>query len=70
MSPIVPNRIFVAGVGLLLVGLAVNGVRTGVVAGRIGRVQRDSNPAWFWFRVTLYLGLGVIALFYAWMREA
>jgi hypothetical protein len=64
-----PNKIFVAGVGLLLVGLGVNGVRTGVVAGRIGNVQRDSNPAWFWFRVLLYVALGVLALGYAWMRD-
>jgi predicted membrane channel-forming protein YqfA (hemolysin III family) len=66
---IVPNKIFVAGVGLLLVGLGVNGVRTGVVTGRIGTVQRDSNPAWFWFRVVLYVALGVLALCYAWVRD-
>jgi hypothetical protein len=65
----VPNRIFVVGVGLLLIGLAVNGVRTGVVVGRIGNVQRDTNPMWFWFRVALYFGLGVLALCYASMRD-
>jgi hypothetical protein len=65
----VPNKIFVAGVGLLLAGLGVNGIRTGVVVGRIGSVPRASNPTWFWFRVTLYIGLGVLALCYASMRD-
>jgi hypothetical protein len=62
----VPNKILVAGVGLLLIGLGVNGVRTGVVVGRIGSVQRQNNPAWFWFRVVLYVTLGILALCYVW----
>jgi len=53
-------------VGLLLIGLGVNGVRTGSVLGRIGSVERANNPAWFWFRVALYLGLGTLALCYVW----
>jgi len=55
-------------VGLLLIGLSVNGMRTGSVLGRIGSVQRVGNPVWFWFRVALYLSLGVLALCYAWRR--
>ena len=65
-----PSRIFVAAVGLLLIGLGINGVRTGSVVGRIGSVQRADNPLWFWLRVALYLGLGVLALCYAWPRQA
>jgi hypothetical protein len=65
----VPNRVFVGVVGLLLIGLGVNGVRTGSVLGRIGRVRRADNPLWFWFRVALYVGLGVLSLCYAW-RDA
>jgi hypothetical protein len=66
----VPNRVLVAAVGLLLIGLGINGVRTGVVLGRIGRVQRETNPMWFWFRVALYFGLGFLALCEAWLRDA
>jgi hypothetical protein len=66
----VPNRVFVVLVGLLLIGLSVNGVRTGNVLGRIGSVQRAGNPVWFWFRVALYLSLGVLALCYAWPGDA
>jgi len=65
-----PNRVFVVAVGLLLIGLSINGVRTGSVLGRIGRVQRAGNPVWFWFRVALYLILGILALCYAWLRDA
>jgi len=65
-----PNRVFVVGVGLLLIGLSVNGVRTGSVLGRTGSVQRTGNPVWFWFRVALYLSLGVLALCYGWLRDA
>lgn len=57
-----PSKVFIVGVGLLLVGLGINGVRTGAVLGRIGSVQRAGNPVWFWLRVALYLGLGVVAL--------
>ncbi len=63
-----PNRVFVVVVGLLLIGLSVNGMRTGSVLGRIGSVQRVGNPVWFLFRVALYLSLGVLALCYAWRR--
>jgi len=66
----VPNRVFVVVVGLLLIGLSVNGVRTGSVLGRIGSVQLAGNPVWFWFRVALYWSLGVLALCYAWLRDA
>jgi len=66
----VPSRLFVAAVGLLLLGLGINGIRTGSVLGRFGGVQRIDNPLWFWFRVVLYLGLGVLALCYAWPRPA
>ena len=65
-----PSRVFVSVVGLLLIGLSINGVRTGSVLGRIGSVQRAGNPLWFWFRVVLYLGLGVLALCYSWLRDA
>jgi len=65
-----PNRVFVVAVGLLLIGLSINGVRTGSVLGRIGSVQRAGNPVWFWFRVVLYLILGILALCYAWLRDA
>jgi hypothetical protein len=65
----VPNRVFVGVVGLLLIGLGVNGVRTGSVLGRIDSVRRADNPLWFWFRVALYVGLGVLSLCYAW-RDA
>jgi len=61
-----PNRVFVGFVGLLLIGLGLNGVRTGSAVGRIGSVQRQENPAWFWFRVVFYGVLGVLALCYAW----
>jgi hypothetical protein len=66
----VPNRVFIVVVGLLLIGLSANGVRTGSVLGRIGSVQRAGNPVWFWFRVALYWSLGVLALCYAWLRDA
>ena len=56
-----PSKVFIVGVGLLLVGLGLNGVRTGTVLGCIGSVQRAGNPVWFWLRVALYLGLGVLA---------
>src|SRR5437588_638221 len=36
------------------------------VLGRIGSVERANKPAWFWFRVALYLGLGTLALCYVW----
>ena len=65
---IVPSRLFVATVGLLLVGLGLNGIRTGVVIGRIGSVARSANSAWFWLRETLYLSLGVLALCYSSLR--
>jgi len=65
----VANRVFVGAVGLLLIGLGLNGVRTGRVLGRLGSVQRANNPTWFWFRVALYVGLGVLSLCYAW-RDA
>jgi hypothetical protein len=45
-------------------------VRTGSVVGRIGNVIRAENPAWFWFRVVLYEGLGMLGLCYAWLRDA
>ena len=61
-----PSKVFVAVVGLLLIGLGLNGVRTGSVLGRIGSVERANNPAWFWFRVALFLGLGTLALCYVW----
>jgi hypothetical protein len=57
-------------VGLLLIALGINGVRTGAVLGRLGRVQRETNPMWFWFRVVLYLSLGLLALGQAWLRDA
>jgi hypothetical protein len=66
----VPSRLFVGAVGLLLIGLSMNGVRTGSVPGRIGSVQRVSNPLRCWFRVTLYFGVGVLAVCYAWLRDA
>ena len=65
----VPSTAFIVIVGLLLIGLGINGLRTGTVLGRIGSVQRATNPVWFWFRVTLYLGLGVLALCDAWRRD-
>ena len=58
-----------AGWPWLLIGLGINGLRTGTVLGRIGSVQRATNPVWFWFRVTLYVGLGVLALCDAWRRD-
>jgi hypothetical protein len=66
----VPNTVFIVVVGLLLIGLSANGVRTGSVLGRIGSVQRAGNPVWFWFRVALYWSVGVLALCYAWLRDA
>jgi hypothetical protein len=66
----VPNRILVVAVSLLLVGLGINGVRTGLVVGRIGNVMREENPAWFWFRVVLYEVLGLLGLCYVWLRGA
>lgn len=67
--PNLPSKVFIVGVGLLLVGLGINGVRTGTVLGRIGSVQRAGNPVWFWLRVALYLGSGVLALCVAWLRD-
>jgi hypothetical protein len=66
---LVPNRIFVAAVGLLLIGMGINGVRTGSVSGRIASVQRADNPLWFWLRVALYIVLGVLALCYAFTQR-
>jgi hypothetical protein len=66
----VPNRLLVVAVGLLLIGTGVNGVRTGRVLGRIGSVQRADNALRFWVRVTLYAGLGVLCLCYAWTQYA
>jgi hypothetical protein len=65
-----PSRTFVVAVSLLLIGLGINGVRTGSVVGRIGNVMRAENPAWFWFRVVLYEVLGMLGLCYVWLREA
>ncbi len=64
-----PNRFFVAAVGLLLVSLGVFGVRRGRVPARVGSVERIGNPVGFWLRVVLFVGLGVLALGYA-MRSA
>ncbi len=64
-----PNKLFVVAVGLLLIGLGFHGIRTGRVAGRIGSSERADNPTWLWFRVVFYIGLGVLALCYAWRRE-
>ncbi|TLZ20964.1 MAG: hypothetical protein E6K34_06285 [Gammaproteobacteria bacterium] len=64
-----PNKFLVVAVGLLMIGMGIYGIRTGTVAGRIGSVERAENPMWFWFRVVLYLGLGVLALCYAWQRD-
>jgi hypothetical protein len=65
-----PSRTFVVAVSLLLIGLGINGVRTGSVVGRIGNVMRAENPAWFWFRVVLYEVLGILGLCYVWLRDA
>jgi hypothetical protein len=65
-----PSRTFVVAVSLLLIGLGINGVRTGSVVGRIGNVMRAENPAWFWFRVVLYEVLGMLGLCYVWLRDA
>jgi hypothetical protein len=65
-----PNKFFIVAVGLLLIGLGINGVRTGAVLGRFGNVLRAGNPLWFWFRVGLYLGLGVLSLCIAWLQHA
>jgi hypothetical protein len=65
-----PNRTFVVAVSLLLIGLGINGVRTGSVVGRIGNVMRAEHPAWFWFRVVLYEVLGMLGLCYVWLRDA
>jgi hypothetical protein len=65
-----PSRSFVAAVSLLLIGLGINGMRTGLVVGRIGSVVRAENPTWFWFRVVLYEVLGILGLCYVWLREA
>lgn len=61
-----PNRVFVGLVGLLLIGLGVNAVRTGSIAGRIGSVQGQESPAWFWLQAVLYAVLGMFCLDYAW----
>jgi hypothetical protein len=65
-----PSRSFVVAVSLLLIGLGLNGVRTGSVVGRIGNVVRADNPAWFWCRVVLYEVLGMLGLCYVWLRSA
>jgi hypothetical protein len=59
----------VVAVSLLLLGLGINGVRTGLVVGRIGHVMRAENPVWFWFRVVLYEVLGMLGLYYVWLRD-
>jgi len=64
----VPNRILVVAVGLLLIGLGAHGLRAGRVLGRTGTVARTEQPLWFWFRVVLYLGLGILCLLVAWTR--
>jgi hypothetical protein len=64
----VPNRIFVGVVGLLLLGMGLYGVATGRVPGRLVSVQRRDNAPWFWIRVLLYVGLGVLALCFAWSQ--
>jgi hypothetical protein len=64
-----PSRILVVAVSLLLIGLGIDGVRTGLVVGRIGNVIRAENPAWFWFRVVLYEVLGMLGLYYVWLRD-
>jgi hypothetical protein len=53
----------------VLLGLGINGVRTGLVVGRIGNVIRAENPVWFWFRVVLYEVLGMLGLYYVWLRD-
>lgn len=64
-----PRTAFIVVVGLLLIGLGINGLRTGTVPGRIGSGQRAGNPVWFWVRVALYVGLGALALCDAWLRD-
>jgi hypothetical protein len=65
-----PSRGLVVAMSLLLIGLGINGVRTGLVVGRIGNVIREENPSWFWFRVVLYEVLGMLGLCYVWLRDA
>ncbi len=62
------HRILAVLVSLLLIGMALNGVRTGRVPGRIGMVQRAGNPLGFWFRVVFYAALGVLGLCDAFLR--
>jgi hypothetical protein len=64
-----PSKSLVVAVSLLLIGLGINGVRTGLVVGRIGNVIRAENPVWFWFRVLLYEVLGMLGLYYVWLRN-
>lgn len=65
-----PNRLFAACVGLLLVGLGVAGLRAGAVLGRSGVVRRREQPAWFWLRIATYLVVGLLACAYAVRRVA
>jgi hypothetical protein len=65
-----PGRSIVVAVSLTPIGLGINGVRTGLVVGRIGDVMRAENPTWFWFRVVLYGVLGMLGLYYLWLRDA
>ncbi|HYL69769.1 MAG TPA: hypothetical protein VEY89_00520 [Candidatus Dormibacteraeota bacterium] len=57
-----PNRFWVVGVALLLIGMGIYGLRTGVAPARFGRVARDESPALFWFLTALYFGLGAVLL--------
>jgi hypothetical protein len=59
-----PNAGLVVAVSVLLIGLGTNGVRTGLITGRIGNVIRAKNPAWFGVRVVLYEVLGMLGLCY------
>ena len=59
------NRLFVGAVGLLLVGLAIAGLRSGTLQGRSGLVRRADQPGRFWPRVATYLVVGLLALAFA-----
>ena len=63
-APMGADRVIGLLIGLIMIGLGVNGVFLGKVLTRRGRGRRptyffrDKEPAWFWITVCLWIGVG------------